>query len=123
MTDPRTHQIGGDHYQGFAIPPLDFIVGNRVEFLAGNTIKRLLRHERKDGRLDLEKAAHECALAIQYAKAMPGRMSARDFCTKNGLDVFQTGVITSIMDFAYTGDALNLVYAGARIRARLDALA
>lgn len=48
-------QVGGDHYQT-AIQPLDFIMANNLGFIEGNVIKYVVRHERKNGKQDLEKA-------------------------------------------------------------------
>lgn len=49
-------QIGGDHYQGMKIQPVEFIMANHLGFAEGNVIKYLLRD--KDGLQDLLKARH-----------------------------------------------------------------
>lgn len=49
-------QIGGSHYQGFPIEPIDFIMKNNLDFPTGNVIKYVVRHAQKNGKQDLEKA-------------------------------------------------------------------
>lgn len=58
-------QIGGNHYQSFAIQPIDFIRANRLDFCTGSIIKYVLRHKHKNGREDLEKARHYIDLLIE----------------------------------------------------------
>jgi hypothetical protein len=58
-------QIGGDHYKNFAIQPAVFIERNKIPFLDGCVIKRMCRHEAKNGVEDLRKAIHEIELIIE----------------------------------------------------------
>lgn len=65
-------QIGGDHYKTCAIQPVEFIEANKLGFLEGCAIKRLVRHNRPGGkgRQDIEKAIHELQLILElrYSK-------------------------------------------------------
>lgn len=61
----KTKQIGGDHYSGFAIPPIDFVVKNKLGFLEGNAIKYIVRHGKKNGKEDLLKAVHYIEMMIE----------------------------------------------------------
>ena len=63
---PTNRQVGGDHYQGFAIAPIDFIQQNNLNFLEGCVVKRICRHRAKNGREDLEKIIHEVQLLIDH---------------------------------------------------------
>lgn len=45
-----------DHYSGYDIEPLDFIRENNIDFLRGNVIKYLARHEYKNKLEDIQKA-------------------------------------------------------------------
>lgn len=63
---PKSRQVGGDHYQGFAIQPIDFIQQNNLNFLEGCVVKRICRHRAKNGREDLEKIIHEVQLLIDH---------------------------------------------------------
>ena len=58
-------QIGGEHYKNYAIQPVEFITKNKLGFLEGCVIKRICRHEYKNGLEDLEKAKHEIDLLIE----------------------------------------------------------
>ena len=52
----QREQIGGDHYQGYAIEPIDFIYHNQIPSIEANIIKYVLRHQYKNGLEDLQKA-------------------------------------------------------------------
>ena len=58
-------QIGGSHYTGFKIQPIEFIVKNKLSFIQGCIIKYICRFENKNGIEDLEKIKHYCDLQIQ----------------------------------------------------------
>jgi hypothetical protein len=60
-------QVGGDHYKNFAIQPVEFIDANKISFLEGCAIKRLVRHDKPTGkgREDIEKVIHECELLLE----------------------------------------------------------
>lgn len=64
-TSALSTQVGGNHYQGFAIPPVEFIHKNQIPFLEGCVIKRMCRWRKKDGVRDLLKAKHEIELLIE----------------------------------------------------------
>ena len=51
-------QVGGSHYQDFAIQPLEFITKNKLSYIQGNIIKYVVRYEQKNGIEDLDKAIH-----------------------------------------------------------------
>ncbi len=46
------------HYTQFKIQPVVFIAENNLDFLTGNIIKYVLRHNLKNGIEDLDKAQH-----------------------------------------------------------------
>lgn len=60
-------QIGGSHYKGFAIQPVEFIERNNLSFLEGCVVKRVARHNQDGGkgRQDIEKAIHELKLLLE----------------------------------------------------------
>jgi hypothetical protein len=73
MTDnqnPLSRQVGGDHYKGFAIQPVEYIHGNGLNFLQGCIVKRITRYNQPTGKgvQDLEKIIHEAQLLIEFAK-------------------------------------------------------
>ena len=58
-------QIGGQHYQNFAIQPAEFINKNRLQFAEGNAIKYIVRASKKGGKEDLLKAKHYIDMIIE----------------------------------------------------------
>jgi hypothetical protein len=58
-------QIGGKHYTGLKIAPIEFIVKNKLSFIQVCVIKYICRFENKNGVEDLEKIKHYCDLQIQ----------------------------------------------------------
>lgn len=61
-----TKQVGGDHYKGLAIEPIDFIQANNLSFIEGSIIKYVARYKRKGGKEDLLKAKHYIDLLLKY---------------------------------------------------------
>lgn len=57
-------QVGGDHYKGCAIQPIEFIHANGIGFAEGNVIKYVSRWRAKGGVEDLRKARHYLDLLI-----------------------------------------------------------
>ena len=55
-------QIGGDHYKGFIISPIEFITANNLSFIQGSIIKYICRYNKKNGKEDIDKAIHFCEL-------------------------------------------------------------
>jgi len=51
-------QIGGDHYKGVEIQPVEFSEINQLSFCEGNVVKYLLRYSKKNGLEDIDKAKH-----------------------------------------------------------------
>lgn len=51
-------QVGGDHYQRWAIQPIEFCGKNKLGFLEGNVVKYVCRHQDKSGVEDINKAIH-----------------------------------------------------------------
>lgn len=65
MSDPLQTQVGGDHYKGFGIQPVEFIQRNGLNFLEGCIVKRICRHRKKNGAEDLRKIIHEARLLLR----------------------------------------------------------
>jgi len=60
-----TNQVGGDHYRGLKMQPMEFFHINKIGFLEGSIIKYVCRHKNKNGREDLEKAGHYLNVLIE----------------------------------------------------------
>ena len=61
-------QIGGNHYRGFKIQPIEFITKNKLSFIQGCIIKYICRFENKNGVEDLDKIIHYCELQKELLK-------------------------------------------------------
>ena len=66
-------QVGGSHYKGFVVQPVEFITRNKLGFLEGCIIKRVCRYKDKNGKEDLEKAIHELQMLIEFEYGESGR--------------------------------------------------
>ena len=66
-------QIGGDHYRGGAIQPVQYAEANELLFLEACIVKRVTRHNRAGGkgRQDIEKAIHELQLLLELRYGEP----------------------------------------------------
>lgn len=65
---PLDVQVGGGHYKGKAIQPVEYISANGLNFLEGCIVKRITRWRDKNGIEDLEKIKHEVDLLIAMEK-------------------------------------------------------
>lgn len=59
-------QAGGKHYKEFSIQPLEYIVKNGIDYMEGNVVKYVTRHESKNGIEDLRKAQHYLQLIAEF---------------------------------------------------------
>lgn len=64
--DPFTEQVGGNHYKGMKIQPVEFILANDLNFCEGNIIKYTCRYRQKNGIEDLKKVIHYAQLLIEF---------------------------------------------------------
>lgn len=51
-------QVGGKHYKGFKIQPIQYITANNIPYIEGNIIKYISRWRDKGGVDDLDKVIH-----------------------------------------------------------------
>ena len=61
-------QVGGNHYCNNKIQPIEYIMGNHLEFAEGSIIKYITRWREKGGIADLEKIKHYCDFLIEEAE-------------------------------------------------------
>lgn len=66
MTNPTSHQVGGDHYTKLAIQPMQYSMANGLNALQHTIIKYVTRYKDKGGIEDLRKAAHCVEMLIQH---------------------------------------------------------
>ena len=64
-------QVGGDHYKGMKIQPVEFIHANGLPYIEGACIKYLCRHRAKGKAEDLQKARHyiDLLIELEYGEA------------------------------------------------------
>ena len=59
-------QVGGTHYMRSHYQLIRFIFICQLNFIQGNIAKYCFRYRYKNGKEDLEKAAHYCRIAQEY---------------------------------------------------------
>lgn len=72
-------QVGGEHYKT-QIQHWDFVEANKIPYMEAQIIKYVMRHDKKGGRGDLEKAQHflEKLLELRYPRAQPDVIKPQD---------------------------------------------
>ena len=67
MTKALDEQVGGDHYKGFKIQPVEYSTKNELGFVQGCIVKRITRYNVPGGKglQDLQKIKHEVDLLIE----------------------------------------------------------
>ena len=63
-------QVGGSHYVGMPIQPVEYIHKNGIAFIEGSVIKYVSRWCAKGGIEDLKKARHFLDMLIEMETAM-----------------------------------------------------
>ena len=63
--NPLNRQIGGSHYKELKIQPIEYIVGNDLNWCEGNIVKYITRHKQKGGRRDVEKVIHYAQMLLE----------------------------------------------------------
>lgn len=70
MPSPFEKQVGGDHYKGKSIQPVEYAHANGMGHIEGSVIKYVSRYKEKGGKEDLLKAIHylELLIALEYVE-------------------------------------------------------
>jgi hypothetical protein len=58
-------QVGGNHYKGMKIQPIEYIQANDLSYCEANVVKYVSRWKNKNGVEDLLKAKHYIELLIE----------------------------------------------------------
>lgn len=67
MSNPLDTMVGGNHYKGGSIQPLEFYHANpQLDFQQCNMIKYAYRHKDKNGLQDLLKVIHYALLEANF---------------------------------------------------------
>lgn len=59
-------QVGGQHYKGDKIQHFTLCMEDNIPWGESAAIKYIMRHRKKGGRQDLEKAVHYLQMCIEY---------------------------------------------------------
>lgn len=65
MAKALQEQVGGDHYCGRSIQPVEYIYANKLDFIQGCVVKYITRFREKGGKEDLLKIKHYIDLLIE----------------------------------------------------------
>lgn len=101
MTDALSRQIGGDHYKGGGIQPVELGYVNRYDDCIFSSIKYLTRHMKKDKSLGLEKASHFVDLRVEMI-SKHGLLSGvevikiEDYLTSNNISGLNGEIIADL---------------------------
>lgn len=69
MSSALSVQVGGDHYKGSTIQPVQFFHANDLDWFQGSICKYVCRWRDKGGLQDLYKARHTLDLYIELEEA------------------------------------------------------
>lgn len=58
-------QIGGSHYKGLKIQPIEYVMANDMNYCEANVVKYITRHHEKGGADDIRKVIHYCELLLE----------------------------------------------------------
>lgn len=61
-------QVGGRHYVGMAIQPMEYSMANQLDACQHTAIKYITRFREKGGIQDLEKAKHVIDMLIEFER-------------------------------------------------------
>lgn len=105
MNSALETQVGGSHYKDMAMQPVEFAVKAKLNFIQGSIVKYISRYKNKNGKQDIEKAAHFAKLAIdldeQEHEFMFSLGLAYSYCKVNKLSQAQTNIIVSAVKEDY----------------------
>jgi len=60
-----SRQVGGNHYKGMDIQPIEYIMANGMSYCAANIVKYASRAEMKNGVEDIKKIIHYAELWLE----------------------------------------------------------
>ena len=69
MSKALDTQVGGDHYKGMKIQPMEYSMANGLNACQHTIIKYVTRYPNKNGVEDLKKARHTIDLLIDFLEA------------------------------------------------------
>jgi len=119
-------QVGGDHYKGTAIQPVEFWQANRWDGCSCSSMKYLARWRRKAGLEDLKKAIHFVELRQELGDylpytAPPQAISMARFISANGItDTLDIAALTWLECYVQAAPNFRADYARTTVMAIED---
>jgi hypothetical protein len=117
MSDALSIQVGGSHYKGDKIQHAEFCHANNLPYILGNTLKYVMRHRKKNGLQDLEKAKHYLQILHDLDALSPvrhhafvgqGQIPAVKLITANGIPPEEAEIIYACMRYHHDPDPHSL---------------
>lgn len=97
--NPLDVQVGGSHYKGYQIQPVQLYNQFNLGFGEANLIKYAMRYQDKNGKNDLEKVIHYAELMIQFNNPI-GNFIPMDYIENyanvNGLTFYAKEIIEEV---------------------------
>jgi len=111
-------QVGGNHYKGFQMQPIELITNLNLSFLQGCVIKRICRYDRQGGKgnEDLNKILHEIELIVEskdFKIHVDYEVALRNLCmfmVVNSLTPFQRKLLYDFINIFTDEDSASLSY-------------
>lgn len=112
VPSPLDVQVGGNHYKNDKIQHAEFSHANGLPYIVANTLKYVMRHRKKNGRQDLDKAKHylqiaaELDLRYKQPRSLKMNMPIRpvQLVAANGIPPDEAEIIYSVMRYHEWGD-------------------
>lgn len=97
-------QIGGTHYLGYEISPIEWSLDNNINAGEFSILRYVLRYSDKNGLEDLDKAIHYAYILMDRPHA-PKNMDAisniNNFCVTNALVTHQHNTLVALFNQDY----------------------
>lgn len=110
---PMSAQVGGTHYKGLVIEPVELWAYNQLPGLESTAMKHITRHRDKNKRQDIEKAidyinkmiwfyfdAEIRAVPLHFRGQCNAHIPTKIYCEKNNLPREETAAIELILEFS-----------------------
>lgn len=121
-------QVGGSHYKDDKIQHAEFCQANKLPYIIGNTLKYVMRHAKKNGKQDLEKAKHYLEMMLElenrFGRGMDyvhdWKITPVQLIMANGIASAEADIINLCMAYHTGGDRVYITTAIQRIQHLID---
>lgn len=74
-TPALAKQVGGQHYKGLAIQPVEYAMANKLGAMEFSVVKYITRWREKGGFQDLDKAKHYIEMLLEWERAEQAKLA------------------------------------------------